>query len=237
MYYFDKLKLYRLNAVTKQTVPISLSIPRKDLSECYIVKLGRDKLFLVSHQYAVIANIATDQIRRVKSMPTPKIYSGCIHFERKIYAFCGRLCEVPTRECCFFSLLSEDWSSLPKSIEPRQSLSPVLYKGAIILPNGCNSSVESFNPSTTEFCILPINTGLTESSTSFFHGDEIYILGLRKCSVWNLSTYQFVRQGEYKMINVAISQFPPFVHRNVGYFVYSGVVRKLDLDALVWVAS
>lgn len=237
VFYFRQLHLYRLNAATGWNCQVSLSANWMHVSGFSIVKISGTELFLVSAHRTAIANTATAEVRQLPAMPEAKLYCGLILYDKSVYCLCGRFNDGPVRNCCVFPLQTGRWSALPDSLEPRQSFTPVLYRETVLLPNGCNATVESFSPATTQFRLLPISTGLKDSSSSLIQGDEILIFGLQKCLVWNLRTFELVKEANYERISVAISQFPPFVHRNKAYLVYLGVVRVLSLDTFEWVKS
>ena len=93
--------------------------------------------------------------------------------------------------------------------------------------------MESFDPKTAKFTLLPINTGLIVSSSSIVHDHRIYIFGLSDFSIWDLRTYELIGRKKHAGRGVAVSQLNPVIYRNKGYFVFKDS-RILEVNLESW---
>ena len=109
------------------------------------------------------------------SLSRPRRYPGiCLH-QNCIYAFGGEI----GKRCDKLAVKDRVWCAQPDCLQKRWAFNPVIYQDLIYLPNGCNESIETFNPQTQTFRLLHYGTNLHNSSANFIHKDKLILLGMR----------------------------------------------------------
>ena len=235
VYYVSEKEVCSYNVCTSQltVVPLSEQLPEK--RDIKVVFIGGNSLFCLNSGHVFGINCETGVKTELPQMAVSRLFVGLILYSGCVYALCGRVDNRLSRLCSLFALRRREWTELPDALEPRQAFNPALYQENIILANGCCASVEILNTKSKLFTMLPINTGLKASSSSFIIGDQIYILGLAECSVWSLQTFEEIRRERYHNLGIATSKCPPVTHGNKSYLIESsGWVLELDLVSLRW---
>ena len=159
-----------------------------------IVMLNRRLLFCCYSEYhpgSLIINLKSGNARNTANMLTKRERPGTIVLHDKVYAFCGAVEGEATSYCERFDLHTEQWEALPKALRKRTNFNPAVHESLIYLSGGGSGSIETFDPATLRFTLLPANSFNVRPVSSIIIHDILYVQNTRERSKMLVCGYWF----------------------------------------------
>lgn len=154
------------------------------------VLIDNDTLFCCAIDRSFVISLQTGLVQPKAPMVISRTSVGLCVLKSYIYALCGAVGKIATDVCERFSLQTDHWETLPHAQRPRQSFNPAIHDGLIYLSGGSSSSIETFNPTSLLFTLLPVTSQNILPVTSLILRDTLYVFNSCLCFWMNCKTGQ-----------------------------------------------
>lgn len=173
----------------------------------------------------------TGYVEAKEAMKSARKEHCALEAEGWVYVFGGRDSRGKLDSAERYSLEKEEWEELPHMLRKRFKFNPVYYQGYIMLPGGCDKTIECLQLESCTFFLLPLELSrespcLTVLLPSCF----LLTFTLQSAHYWhpNATTPECVDSGIY---NLSFYTAPVFYEDHI-YFLDYQLVKALSADAL-----
>ena len=174
------------------------------------------------------------QLVVLPGLSTPREAPGAVSCWKTgcVYAFGGYGHPNDLASSEKYSLSDKRWEELGAMQEPRSYFTPCHYRALIYLV-GYAAAVETFNPTTEAFALLPLTLPLQLSDTRSVafvnHGDLYLLTSTKQAGVWKVDS-----EGEFRRWRTGEtcwSTHQPLVVGSVVLIAWAGKVLKFSLES------
>jgi len=154
------------------------------------VLVDKDRLFCCTGDpRCLFLHFKTGVTQLTSTMPTYRTDVGLCALDSYVYALCGVDSNV-TSVCERFEVQTEHWEALPPAIRRRKGFNPAVHQTLIYLSGGCTSAIETFNPASFSFTLLPVTSQNILPTISLIIQDVLYVFNTDLCFWLNCKTGQ-----------------------------------------------
>lgn len=186
--------------VTKRTPSVIL-----DSSVSY-VQLDRNRLLCVGTEnkssIVYLVELPSLQFSRLLPQSTPRSNTGLVKVKAHIYAFGGD----NLRSCEKMEIETKHWTHCGNMTHPRNSFTPCLFRSLIYLASNQLIAVETFDPESETFAVLPVSIPPTKekkASVTFIYNGELCYLDSysQRMARWKIDTEREFRITNERIFN------------------------------------
>lgn len=233
--YFNKVELY--DFASRQSTRQNLSVDFGDGGS--YIELDENTMLCVggfpptARVYSL--NLNSVQLTPLAALRVPRCGAGVAKATAWIYVFGGQ----SQISCEKYRLGDNHWQALPNMHYPRSHFTPCSFNALIYLVSSSDDrAVESFNPSTEDFTVLPVSLPqqlrLNSHSVAFVSNGELFLLtnDMQKAR-WKIETEREFRVSTTGR-NCSSTQ-PPRVSGQLVFIASSGRMEKFSLQSYSFV--